>query len=295
MFKRILAKIGAFKALVAIEIAYLFALLTLKARWRVKSPGVPHKLGAPLILSLTSYKKRFPTLHLTLRCLMTQSIKPDIVVLWISRDDAAYIPSEVLDIQQTMGLLIRQTDDIRSFKKIIPSLIEWPDAFIVTADDDAYYPRNWLKELVEKSSGSNTIVCHRARDAKSIHQGKLELYAAWKFASSETTATTIFPTGVGGVLYPPGSLHPEVIRQEIFMELCPEGDDIWLAWMGRLANSRYRLCRQRGEFVTWKESHASSLWYSNLTAGKNDVQIQNMILRYGPLTSPKIPSCVTNK
>lgn len=46
-----------------------------------------HGLSVPLIVSLTSYSLRFKKLHLTLKCLLNQSIEPDKIILWISYDD----------------------------------------------------------------------------------------------------------------------------------------------------------------------------------------------------------------
>src|SRR5579864_6248399 len=106
-------------------------------RWILRRSGTPHGLPGTLVVSLTSYPPRFPTVALTLRCLLTQSIKPDHVILWIAHADEARLPPEVLALR-ALGLEIRSTEDLRSFKKIVPALRDFPDAFIVTADDDVY-------------------------------------------------------------------------------------------------------------------------------------------------------------
>lgn len=36
-----------------------------------------------------------------------------------------------------------------SYKKIIPSLKEYPENIIFTCDDDIFYPKGWLKDLYE--------------------------------------------------------------------------------------------------------------------------------------------------
>ena len=45
------------------------------------------------------------------------------------------------------GLEIRECDNLRSFKKLVPALQTFPNAFIVTADDDLYFAPNWLETL----------------------------------------------------------------------------------------------------------------------------------------------------
>ena len=45
------------------------------------------------------------------------------------------------------GLEIRFCENLRSYKKIIPALQEYPDAILVTADDDWLYTQDWLAGL----------------------------------------------------------------------------------------------------------------------------------------------------
>ena len=50
-----------------------------------------------------------------------------------------------------------------------------------------------------------------------------------------------FLTGVGGVLYPPNSLHQDILSQEGFSSLCPNADDIWFWAMAVLADTKISL------------------------------------------------------
>ncbi len=45
------------------------------------------------------------------------------------------------------GLEIRFCENLRSYKKIVPALQEYPDAILVTADDDWLYTQDWLAGL----------------------------------------------------------------------------------------------------------------------------------------------------
>jgi hypothetical protein len=120
----------------ALNIQYAAARATMV--WRIRSGGRQHPLPGKLIVSLTSYPLRFATLPLTLRSLLCQAVKPDRIVLWVPHDDEPIIPEAVRRLT-SYGVEIRTTDDIKSFKKIIPAVRAFPDAFIVTADDDVYY------------------------------------------------------------------------------------------------------------------------------------------------------------
>jgi hypothetical protein len=241
-----------------------------------------HALPQPLIVSLTSYPPRFPTLALTLQCLLGQSVRPDRLILWIAPEDRAELPPAVLKLQQH-GLEIKITRDIGSFKKIIPALEEFPHAIIATADDDVYYWHTWLEELTKAWSGdTKEIVCHRANGVSQDASGHPRPYVDWPMgvAAKEKTSA-IFPTGVEGVMYPPGSLSPRVLDADTFTKLCPRADDIWLYWMGRLAGSEFRVTGHGRRPCMWRNSQTVALYKTNVLQDGNDPQIAAMIENFG--------------
>lgn len=227
-----------------------------------KSPN--HDLPQKLVVSLTSFPKRFDTLHLTIRSVLTQSVRPDIAVLWIAEGDRQYLPEQVLQFQD-VGLCIRYCDDLRSYKKIVPSLRAFPDAYIITLDDDICYPRRWLEALVRSYRANPVdVVCHRAHRIVCDDSGHPMPYNSWQWNIGGTEGSPrILPTGVGGVLYSPGALDPRVTDSTVFMDLCPTTDDIWLYWMLRLAGSRVRVLNSRKLVVYWPNSQVTALLDGN--------------------------------
>jgi len=254
----------------------------LTRRWRNKNDGKPHNLPGPLIVSLTSYPARFVTLPLTIKCLLSQSIKPDRVVLWIAHEDRDNLTADILCLKK-YGLEIIYCEDIKSYKKIIPLLSIGIDSFIVTADDDAYYWQTWLEDLVVNYSGNNKeILCHRAHKIRLDDLGQPLPYDQWVFDTDDNTCSSlIFPTGLGGVLYPPNVFCPDVLKTDLFMSLCPFGDDIWLYWMTRLNRGKARKVGVKHKFFLWPETQVSSLWNINRLPDGNDLKINSMIKRYG--------------
>ncbi|MFK0690114.1 hypothetical protein ACFX5Q_18180 [Mesorhizobium sp. IMUNJ 23033] len=247
-------------------------------RWQIRSEGRAHALPGQLIVSLTSYPPRYPTLALTLKCLLCQSVQADKTVLWIAAEDIGSLPKAVTDLRAD-GLEIRPCKNNRSYKKIIPTLAAFPQAFIVTADDDVYYSSRWLEKLVA-AVGEKTIVCHRAHAVKFDDLGNPAPYKEWHFDKSEASPV-LFPTGVGGILYPPGSLAPEVSDEDKFLNLCPNADDVWLFWMGRRAGSSYIMLGKSWSPIHWKGTQASALHLTNAGLGGNDEQIKRMMGEYG--------------
>lgn len=231
-----------------------------------------HGLPAELVVSLTSYPPRYRTLVRTLRSLLSQSIRPDRVILWVGHQDMAALPQDALSLIP-FGLEIRECEDLRSYKKIIPSIEEWPDAYIVTADDDLYYDPEWLKTLVNGVvPNEQVIVCRRA------HRPDMNKpYHQWQFdvVTDGAIDDDLFPTGCGGVLYPPRSLHPDVLNRR-FNSLCPTADDIWLYAMGKKAGSRYRQVGGGFAQVSWPTTQSGSLGSLNIQEG-NDRQLQALL------------------
>ena len=236
------------------------------------------KRNPPLIISLTSIPERFNKLHLCIEALFRQSIKPDRLILWLSETDTK-IPNSIQNLTKR-GLEIKFCKDIRSFKKIIYALKEFPNALIVTADDDIFYPSTWLEELFlayQKEPG--LIHCHRAHLITKNSDGTIKKYKEWKFCAEgiEEASPLLFPTGEGGVLYAPGMLNTEVTNKTVFTRLCPTADDVWLKAMSLINNySCKKISRQKTNFTQIKGTQAKALWKENTTAGanKNDHQIK---------------------
>ena len=192
----------------------------------------------PVIVSLTTIPQRIHRVHICLESLLRQSLKPDRLILWIAETDWDKIedlPASILRFKKR-GLTIKFCKDIRSFKKIIYTLKEYPKSRIVTADDDILYSCNWLRELVEAHEKEPEYIhCQRAHLITSSH-GKINPWKRWNHLCKgfKGPSLRLFPTGSGGVLYEPRFLHREVFKEEVFMKICPTGDDIWLKAMSLL-------------------------------------------------------------
>lgn len=280
-------------ALVTSRARIVAARTELALRRLTLGAGRPHGLASELIVSLTSYPERFPLLHLTLECLLHQSVRADRVILWLAPQDIPLLPRAVTRLCDR-GLAIMPAEDTRSYKKIVPALLTFPDAAIVTADDDLYFQRDWLGDLVEAwREWPDALPCHRAHDMR-LAGGPVPLpYGKWDFNIAERAASaTIFPTSGAGVLYPPGSLDPDVTRSELFRDLCPMADDIWLYVMGRRRGNVFRKIGPAGRLITWELEQESALWHFNQKDGGNDLQMRNVMAHYAANSVPGNPICV---
>lgn len=239
-----------------------------------------HTLPGHLVVSLTSYTPRFPTLELTLQRILQQSIKPDETVLWVSPEDRVRLPDGVLALQRS-GLTIREAISYRSYTKIIPALEAYPDSFIITMDDDLAYPLDTIEHLINSYREPSEILCRRAHKITYDAAGKPLPYNQWEFETAEHDSPNLFPTGTAGILYPPRTLSSEVLAESIFTSLAPLADDVWLFWMGRLAGSTVRRVGPRYALQPWPGCHEQGLWVAHNEHGGNDHVIKTLIDHYG--------------
>lgn len=209
------------------------------SRYSVDPADAALKSHPRLIVSLTSFPARTGKLWLVIESLLRQTHKPDVIILWLSRDqykDMDAIPQSLLDMRRR-GLRIELRDgDIRSHKKYYYTQVEYPDDIMVTVDDDIFYHPRILESLWEQHERHpQAIITNHSHQLVFNAQGHLAPYAQWKFNSEGPS--DLFFIGAGANLFPPHSLHPDVTDIESARATCPAGDDIWLNAMARLAGT----------------------------------------------------------
>ena len=194
-----------------------------------------------LIISLTSYPARIATVHLVIESLINQTLRADKIILWLAPEQfpgrESDLPEELLALIP-MGLTIDWYHDIRSYKKLIPTLKRYPDDIIITADDDILYPCNMVSDLYDtytKYKGEPIVVSSSVsrlymHGDNLYFVGRADLYLDKdSHCLPGVAAPSVFNKlrGGSGTLYPPGCLHPEIMDEEKFMTLAPTSDDIW--------------------------------------------------------------------
>lgn len=253
-----------------------------------KAKKKKHNLNSELVVSLTSYPARYKTLHLTLKSILMQTVQVDKFILWVANDDFATLPKKVLALQKH-GLLIKQTEDIKSYKKIIPALEIYPNASIVALDDDLYYPSVLIEKLVEKAmSYPDAVIASRTHIVQFDEHGQIKPYMQWDWSQLDEKNVNSFVTSGAGTLFPPNSLYCDTNKTEIFMDLAPNADDIWLNWMIRLNKTKVIHSGYQYKLVSWPNSQKTALCLTNTVEHElnNDAQIKRMIDYYGlPFTN----------
>lgn len=203
-------------------------------------PNIPQQ---QVIVSLTSFPAAIPYAAQAVQSILEGSVLPDKIVLYLtfSQFKEHNIPQELLKLaNENPRFEIRDyPTDIRSYRKLIPALTDFPDAIIVTVDDDVKYHRHMLCDLLSLHEQiPNAILAHRAKRIKPGRPyRKWSKYRWYHFLTKRIhTDFRNIQTGVGGVLYPPHSLKSDMLDVDLFTDLAPTTDDIWF-WAAGVANN----------------------------------------------------------
>jgi hypothetical protein len=237
------------------------------------------------IVTLTSYGRRLSTtLPYTVCSLLNQSVMPCKIVLYVTHGSS--IPFVLEKLVQANSLELRFCEDIKSYKKLIPALQDFPEDVLITADDDICYPFDWLADLKEAyEKDPSKIYCHRAHEIVFDSNGNIAPYTEWKPCIRHSLyPTRIFSTGGGGTLYPPHSLDKMCVDKKIFMSLAPRADDIWFWAMAKLKGTEFSIVNSRSPVITDEfdpSEMGECLYHDNVIQGGNDTQLE-AVLNYFP-------------
>lgn len=273
------------KGLVVIKSLFMTVYYVLKTIFSRNDLKQGHQ---ELVVSITSYGKRLNYVFLTIESILNQKYKPSRIILWLYKDD---VPTgwykKLLERQVKRGLIIKYVDvDVRSFKKLSFMLderyITLNDSvkYIVTADDDIFYPANWLVGfklnyclLNEKKA----VLCYRGRNIVVREDGSIAPYDQWNLATKDSSRFySILPTGVSGICYPRESLDNTIQLFTDIMERCPYADDIWYKMVTLKNGYESKLIVDKSiHYVPVFTGFTKGLEKTNVLNKRNDIQLKS--------------------
>ena len=189
-----------------------------------------------IVVSLTSFPKRFPYIGLCLKSLIAQTVKPDKIIVYLGSDSTPDMLTEEMIYFKKYGVEYRFDNELNLMphKKYFYAMQEYKDSIVITADDDVIYPKNWLKTLYESYKHyPKAVSARRVHQIRFDEKGKMIPYDSWKdqCRSIKIPSKQLIATGNSGVLYPPNCFNADAFDVEAIMQLCLRTDDLWLKCM----------------------------------------------------------------
>ena len=202
------------------------------------------------VVSMTTSPERFENIGESLESLLTQSLPPRRVDLFLeSRQFSTKpsLPGTLSDYGDFVTVHI-VSETLRSKTKLLPATQKYPLEVIVTVDDDIVYnPTTIMRLMAFHTSFPSHIVSHTGRviplDDTTIPWSLSGVpYPAWDLADLLTPSPLVLPLGVGGVLYPSGCLDLGLAYNfELGDELARTCDDIWFWYLSQACGTK-RAC-----------------------------------------------------
>jgi len=185
------------------------------------------------IVSLTSFPARINDIWICIETILRQSFKPDMIILWLAEEQFPdkKLPDSITNLIPR-GLTIRFCDNLRAHKKYYYTISEFPDANVITLDDDLYYHRDVLLNVVMLHVKYPGMITTNRAHKFTFDSTGIKPYRKWEHNVTDIKPShLLMQTGGAGTLYPPGSLHPSAFNKAEIRSLCFQADDIWLKLM----------------------------------------------------------------
>lgn len=201
-----------------------------------------------LVVSLTSTVDRLSLCNMALFSLCNQSLKPDAIVVWLSKeaylrdsgvkntDDAIAILKRGLSEEGQRLIEIGWVSNTGPYRKLMPAVKQFsPEDIIVTADDDIMYGSSWLSSLMKQYDPSKPyVVAARAVIQKRNIFGVTTSYLHWCKVTEKSTFDSDWLVTFGGGSVIKVEWLKDLVLEESFKVLAPTSDDIWFSKLLKL-------------------------------------------------------------
>lgn len=248
-----------------------------------------------VIVSLTSFPDRINNIWKVINCILNQTVLPKKIILWLSSEQFKNIqlPKKLTDLLSDRFEIHFTDSDIKSHKKYYYLNESYHDKLAILIDDDIFYPTDMIESLLAKydsAKDKKTVVCRYCREIKYNSDREFLPYNDWNILTySGVSPKKIFFGSGGGTLIPIKYLPALTWNRNVFMELCPKADDIWLNAMCKLGNMPIVLDKFSLPLPIFN-FHSSKLYKENLLLNYNDRQIRDLSLYLHERSLSKIPS-----
>ncbi len=201
-----------------------------------------------IVATLTSFPARIQTVHIAIKTIMAQSVKPDKILLWLAEEqfpDKNALPQNLLELEKR-GLEIRFCDDLKSHKKYYYAFPEFSEHLLATFDDDLLYPLDTLKKLykLHKKYPQDTV-CISAMNTLDDREVLPSSWAFYQPGDRVISSERSQPFTGAGALFQPQKISSCLYDKERITNDAPYADDLWL----------YHICKKSGIKVTRIREH----------------------------------------
>ena len=221
-----------------------------------------------LIISMTSFPPRIKFVKLSFISIIKQKIDPTLYhcVLVLSNSEFLNkeldLPKDLLSLIYSEGIeIIWYYKNIRSHKKLIPTIKKYPNNPILVVDDDTLREEGFIQTFLnDHLKYPNDIIFGYSRfvfteNYKFVHKDKIK----------ENEYILARPSnGLAGTLYPAHTFTDKrFFDEDIFMKLSPSSDESWQWCFSIIENKNFRKLSKNFPIKTIPNSQNITLYKEN--------------------------------
>ena len=246
----------------------------------IKKKSISSPEEADYVVSLTTYPARVGNVWRVIEMAANQrGIKEKYAIcLYLIKleFEGIDLPAKIKELQ-ARGLTVKfNEENLKCHNKYFYAFKDYPEKTVITIDDDLQYNHHTISGLIKKNKEYPKCIIYN-RGNRIL---KNEPYNNWPFVENLTCPQhDVFPTGVGGVLYPPHCCNRFVTDMEVIKKTCLRADDLWLNFMSRLNHTKVVQTGLKSTYMVLPDtSQQTALWLVNndVVQVGNDVQINEI-------------------
>ena len=259
------------------------------------SPRLKALLLPEVIVSFTSFPERIATVHMVVESLLAQTVTCERIILYLAQDqfENETLPEQLVSLEEGQPRFeIRFCDDLKPHKKYFYVMQEYPEAVVITVDDDVVYRNTLIENLLDSYiRHPGAVSCNYGHTIIMNGPHSFAPYKNWQDADKLIGIPSFLTVaaGVGGVLYPPGSIPANAFDIAAIRDICLMQDDLWLKWHQLKNEIKCVVLSSENEFDYIGNTQEHSLWESNKLGDRNGLVWKRIIENDDCLTKTGTP------
>lgn len=249
-------------------------------------PTIPLSDGSGVIVSITSFPKRFKYLRYAILSLLRQSVRPEKIIVNLTKPECPNgmrdLPANLAELEK-YGVSFEFRDEcLKPHGKYFYVLQEYPNKLIVTCDDDIIYRKDTIKELVELHMKNPGCVCSRRVRKITFDNNQNDPYNTWSLYNNGVKGHEYLAVGVAGVLYPANLfVGSDMFNIPNIKKLALNADDLWLKAHEVLLDIPVVTGVFTAPDIAMEASCVKALSANNVGKSANDIQWEALDQEYG--------------
>lgn len=228
---------------------------------------------------MTTWPPRFAVSQQAMAAIVEQAKEANLQervhpVLVVSEEEVCFSKTrkeacELMDEMTWLGVeVIIDSGNIRSHKKLMPTLEKYPNNPVLVVDDDNTQWPGWLKTFIsDHDKHPNDIIYGQSLSHVELQGDKIVEVREQSipFENAGKVTYNMKPAnGAAGTLYPAHTFtDPRFFDRELFMRLSPTSDETWQWAFAKIAGKTFRQLSGCNIPYMLSVPPDSALWYIN--------------------------------